>query len=90
MFRNTQFSTRYTTSSGLFGAAGWLFITPGVLLMLMALAILIWPDLLAYMVATVLLFVGTWLTVWGWTLRRAQRADRSRHGADQTIRYTIQ
>jgi hypothetical protein len=42
-------------------------------LTLVALAILVWPELLAYMVASVLLFAGVTLLAWGWRLRRAER-----------------
>lgn len=58
------------------GGAWWLVMAPGLLLMGMALAILVWPQLLAYMVASVILFVGLWLTVWGWSLRQAERRQR--------------
>ncbi len=36
----------------------WLLMAPGLALMALALAILIWPELLAYLVAFGLLFVG--------------------------------
>ena len=39
----------------------------------LALAILLWPELLAYMVAMLLLFVGLVLVVWGWWLYQAER-----------------
>ncbi len=61
----------------------WFVILPGLILALMGLAILIWPELLAYMVATVLLFAGISITLWGWTLRQAER----RRADTQTI-YT--
>ncbi|GIV75878.1 hypothetical protein FKZ61_001045 [Litorilinea aerophila] len=54
----------------------WLVMAPGLALMALALAILIWPELLAYLVAFGLLFVGTSLTLWGWTLRQAERRAR--------------
>ena len=69
------------------GSLAWLAIIPGVALMLFALAILIWPQLLAYLVAIMLLFAGAGLTVWGWSLRRASR----RHQTGQNdIVYRIQ
>jgi cytochrome c oxidase assembly factor CtaG len=37
------------------------------------LAILLWPELLAYMVASVLLFAGVTLMLWSWRLRRAEQ-----------------
>ena len=57
----------------------WLLLAPGLGLTLMAIAILIWPELLAYMVATVLLFAGVSLTLWGWGLRQAQRRRSGIH-----------
>jgi len=65
---------------------GWsLIMAPGVFLTLMALAILIWPELLAYMVAGVLLFVGLSLIGWAWSLRKAERrAEQSPY-----IQYNI-
>lgn len=42
------------------------------------MAILIWPELLAYMVAGVLIFVGLSLMAWAWSLRQAERrADQN-------------
>jgi Flp pilus assembly protein TadB len=55
------------------GSAWWLMMAPGVGLILMALAILLWPELLAYMVASALLFIGITLVTWSWRLRRAGR-----------------
>jgi uncharacterized membrane protein HdeD (DUF308 family) len=58
--------------------AWWLLMMPGLLLTLLALAILVWPELLAYMVATALLFGGVSLLLWGWSVRRAeQRAKKA-------------
>ncbi|MEZ4680450.1 MAG: hypothetical protein R2932_40165 [Caldilineaceae bacterium] len=53
----------------------WLVMLPGIFLTIMALAILLWPELLAYMVAGVLLFGGISLISWGWTLHRARSAQ---------------
>jgi uncharacterized membrane protein len=50
-----------------------MLMTPGVVLTLVALAILLWPELLAYMVASVLLFAGVTLMTWGWRMRRAEQ-----------------
>ena len=59
-------------------AASWLWMTPGVTLILLALAILVWPELLAYLVAGVILLAGMALTGWGWTMRQAtRRASRA-------------
>jgi hypothetical protein len=40
---------------------------------MMALAILVWPELLAYLVAGVLLFAGIMLIGWSLALRQAER-----------------
>ena len=53
------------------GGIWWLLMAPGVALTLVALAILVWPELLAYMVASVLLFAGVTLMLWSWRLRQA-------------------
>jgi hypothetical protein len=66
-------------------SAWWLVMAPGLMLTLLALAILVWPELLAYLVASVLLFAGLWLTFWGWTMRQAER--RQREGA--TVYYEV-
>jgi Flp pilus assembly protein TadB len=59
-----------------------LVFAPGVALTVVACAILIWPALLAYMVACVLLFTGLTLVVWSWRMRQA---ERRLHQARQTI-----
>jgi Flp pilus assembly protein TadB len=62
---------------------GWqLVFAPGVALTVVALAMLIWPALLAYMVGCVLLFTGLTLVVWSW---RLCQAERRLHQARQTI-----
>ena len=53
--------------------AWWMVMAPGLLLMLTAISILIWPELLAYMVASIILFLGITVTGWGWALRQAER-----------------
>jgi Flp pilus assembly protein TadB len=55
------------------GGAWWLLMAPGIALTLVALAILVWPELLAYMVASVLLFAGVTLMAWSWRMRRLER-----------------
>jgi hypothetical protein len=61
---------------------GWLTMVPGLGLIGVALAMIIWPDLLAYFVASILLCAGIALTVLGWRMRHlAQDARQSRHRA---------
>lgn len=55
------------------GGLGWMLMVPGLFLTGLALAILLWPELLAYMVASVLLGVGLGLLSWGWWLWRSER-----------------
>lgn len=63
--------------------AWWLVMAPGIVLALAAIAILLWPELLAYLVATVMLFAGVSLTFWGWTLRQVEQ----RRDQNVTVRY---
>jgi uncharacterized membrane protein len=71
------------------GGAGWFLMAPGLVLTLTALAILVWPELLAYMVAGVMLFIGLSLVAWGWAsrprTRRAQRAPQQ----DSVVYYEV-
>jgi hypothetical protein len=46
---------------------------PGIALILLALAIILWPELLAYLVAGAILTAGILLTAWGWAMRQATR-----------------
>jgi hypothetical protein len=48
-------------------------MAPGVGLTILALAIIAWPELLAYMIAGLLLFAGMTLMLWGWRIRQAER-----------------
>lgn len=54
----------------------WLVMAPGLVLICIAVTMLIWPELLAYMVATVLLCIGTVLAVLGWRMRQIERHVR--------------
>ena len=67
------------------GGTWWLVMAPGLALTLAALAILIWPELLAYMVATVMLFAGVSLTFWGWSMHQIEKR-RTQSGA---VRYDV-
>jgi uncharacterized membrane protein HdeD (DUF308 family) len=58
------------------GGVWWMLMTPGLCLILVGLAILIWPELLAYTIAMGLLFVGVTLIIWGWRIRRAAQGLR--------------
>jgi hypothetical protein len=69
--RMQSFGQRFVgkNSGGVWG----LLMTLGVVLTLLAVAILVWPELLAYMVASALLFAGVTLMAWSWRLRRLER-----------------
>jgi Flp pilus assembly protein TadB len=71
MFIRFQRYGQQFTGNALSGA-WWLLMAPGIALTLVALAILVWPELLAYMVASILLFVGITLMVWSWRMRRVE------------------
>jgi cobalamin biosynthesis protein CobD/CbiB len=67
------------------GNAWWMVMVPGLALIFLSLAILIWPELLAYLVASVLLFVGFSLALWGWSMRQIDRRQRRQ----DTVYYEI-
>ncbi|RME58833.1 MAG: hypothetical protein D6790_11395 [Caldilineae bacterium] len=69
--RLNRYGRRFSSVAGMWG--GWLLMAPGLALIFMGLAILIWPELLAYMVAAALIFAGTTIALWGWQLGRTQR-----------------
>ncbi len=81
MYGNDGPSMRFQ-SVGIPGAGlGWMLMIPGLFLIVFAVAILVWPQLLAYLVATVLLVAGISLSMWGWRVSRATRQHQSRnHG----------
>ncbi len=69
------------------GAAGWLLMGPGLILAAVGLAILVWPELLAYMVAGLLLFAGLTMAAWGWQMNQVQRRMRNRAQNEYTNGY---
>ena len=74
MYTQTPFyvrfrSSRFAPSAGV----SWLWLVPGVSLILLALAIVLWPELLAYLVAGAIMTAGIVLTAWGWTMRQSTR-----------------
>jgi len=66
-----RFGRRFDGGSG--RALGWLLMGPGLTLTAFGVAILLWPELLAYMVAGLLLFAGLTLIAWGWKMAQAQK-----------------
>lgn len=74
MFTSSPFDRFTRTQSRKGRGMAWLLMAPGLFLTLMALAILVWPELLAYLVAGALLFAGLSLLTWGWSMQRMQRS----------------
>ncbi|NPV09588.1 MAG: DUF3096 domain-containing protein [Anaerolineae bacterium] len=52
----------------------WLYLTQGASLVLLGILIVLFPELLAILVATFLIVVGVLTLATGWRLRRARRA----------------
>lgn len=58
------------------GSPWWLVMAPGLMLISFGVAILIWPELLAYMVAFLILSLGITVTGWGLRLRQLERHQK--------------
>lgn len=85
MYTQSPFVFRYR--GGTFspsGGASWLLLVPGISLILLALAIVLWPELLAYLVAGAILTAGLVLTGWGWAVRQS-----SRRQPQQPVEYKV-
>lgn len=65
-------------------SAWWMVTAPGLMLMALAVAILIWPELLAYMVAFLILSLGVTVTGWGLRLRQLERSNRRSQSGQAT------
>jgi uncharacterized membrane protein HdeD (DUF308 family) len=86
MFTNSPIYFRVrTVGQNVAQRGSWLVMAPGLALILLALAIFVWPELLAYLVGSAILFAGVVLSLWGWTMRRAERHLRSQ----QTVYYDV-
>jgi hypothetical protein len=78
IFVPSQGYGQHPTRSGARGL-GWPLMAPGLGLICAALAMVIWPALLAYFVASLLLCGGIGLLMLGWRMRHlAQPAHRHR------------
>ena len=75
LFIHTQWSGQHQTRHGA-RDRWWGAMMPGLGLIGVALAMIIWPDLLAYFIASMLLCVGVALTALGWRLRRIEQHTR--------------
>ncbi len=92
MFNGPMFVrlNRYRRYAGRVGNSGawWAVAGPGVLLIVVALLMMVFPQLLiyllAYTVATVLLVSGVSLVAWGWSMRRlTQQGATGQFGRQQ-------
>ena len=68
VFMPTQEDGQRPTTLGARGL-GWLLVASGLGLICAALAMILWPALLAYFVASLLLCGGTVLLMVGWRMR---------------------
>jgi hypothetical protein len=75
MFIPTQEYGQRPTRHGARGL-GWCLMVPGLSLIGAALAMVIWPALLAYFVASLLLCGGTALFIVGWRMHRLEQPVR--------------
>jgi hypothetical protein len=74
MFNGSSTFVRFSGSAAQWaGRTWWLVFIPGVIFVLTAFAIFVWPRLLAYIVAGGLMTIGILLIGWAWTMRRAMR-----------------
>lgn len=70
MFREIRFYDNYTAT---LSSPWWLFALLGGNFILLGILILIFPELLAWLVAAFLIFDGALLLGIGWQLRRLKR-----------------
>jgi len=60
----------------------------GINLVLLSIVIFLFPEILAYAVAALIMLAGLTLLVYGLGVRRSQRSTGSQGQAGQTIYYT--
>lgn len=85
MYTQSPFFFRFRSgNANPVGGAAWMLLVPGISLILLALAIVIWPELLAYLVAGAILTAGVVLTGWGWAVRQATRRQ-----PQQPVEYKV-
>jgi uncharacterized membrane protein len=90
MYGESPFGARFRRySTRLSGGFGWLIMIPGLILILAALAIIIWPQLLAYLVAGAMFVIGALLISWGWAVRRLERNHRASVSDDEPVVYRV-
>jgi uncharacterized membrane protein HdeD (DUF308 family) len=54
-------------------ALWWLYLSQGLALILLGIAVIIWPDLLAILAAAFFIAIGILLITIGWRVRRVKR-----------------
>jgi uncharacterized membrane protein HdeD (DUF308 family) len=75
IFIPTQEYRQHQTRNGSRGL-GWRLMVPGLCLICAALALVLWPALLAYVVASLLLCGGIVLIMLGWRMRQLEQPAR--------------
>ena len=74
MFNRTSTFVRFSGSAAQWASRSWLLVfIPGLVFVITAFAIFVWPRLLAYIVAGGLMTIGVLLIGWALTMRRATR-----------------
>jgi len=63
----------------------WLVMAPGFGLICAAIALVIWPALLAYFIASLFLCGGTALIMVGWRMRQHEQHERQHMHRAQTL-----
>lgn len=90
MFSGSPPTMRFrTVSTQVPWRLGWLVLAPGIALIVLAVSILVWPELLAYLVASALLLFGVVLTAWGWSIMRADRRRQQSVHTEDVVHYRV-
>jgi uncharacterized membrane protein HdeD (DUF308 family) len=55
-------------------ALWWFYLSQGLALVLLGIAVIIWPDLLAVLAAAFFIAIGVVLITLGWRVRRVKRS----------------
>ena len=55
-------------------ALWWFYLSQGLALILLGIAVIIWPDLLAVLAAAFFIAIGVVLITLGWRVRRVKRS----------------
>ncbi|HWQ15499.1 MAG TPA: hypothetical protein VNL77_22045 [Roseiflexaceae bacterium] len=55
-------------------ALWWFYLSQGLALILLGIAVIVWPDLLAVLAAAFFIAIGVVLITLGWRVRRVKRS----------------